>query len=48
MIQFYVLPEIKSMQTENIKEKARRILDTLPEQASWDDLMYRIYVRQTI
>ena len=36
------------MQTENIKEKAYRILDNLPEKASWDDLMYSIYVRQTI
>ena len=36
------------MQTENIKEKAYRILDNLPEKATWDDLMYSIYVRQTI
>ena len=36
------------MQTENIKEEFRRILDNLPEQASWDDLIYSIYVRQSI
>ena len=34
--------------TENVKEEARRIVDELPEDASWDDLMYRIYVRQAI
>jgi len=36
------------MQTESIKQVAYRLLDNLPEQATWDDLMYRIYVRQTI
>jgi predicted transcriptional regulator len=37
-----------NMQTESIKQVAYRLLDNLPEQATWDDLMYRIYVRQTI
>ncbi len=32
----------------NIKEQARYLLDKLPENASWDDLMYKIYVRQAI
>jgi predicted transcriptional regulator len=36
------------MQTENIKQEAHRLLDQLPEKATWDDLMYRIYVHQTI
>ncbi len=36
------------MQTENIKQKAYRIVDKLPVNATWDDLMYHIYVRQTI
>ncbi len=36
------------MQIANIKEDARRIVDHLPEQATWDDLMYKIYVRQAI
>jgi hypothetical protein len=31
-----------------IKEKARRIVDQLPDDASWEDLVYRIYVRQSI
>ena len=36
------------MQTESIKPKAQQILDSLPDSATWDDLMHRIYVRQTI
>jgi hypothetical protein len=36
------------MQTENIKNEAYRLLDSLPDEATWDDLMYRIYVRQAI
>ncbi len=36
------------METESIKQEANRLLDTLPDQATWDDLMYKIYVRQAI
>ena len=36
------------MQTESIKQEAYRILDNLPDKATWDDLMYQIYVRQAI
>ncbi|MFH2047738.1 MAG: hypothetical protein ABIK92_21645 [Pseudomonadota bacterium] len=36
------------METENIKHEAYKILDKLPDKATWDDLMYQIYVRQTI
>lgn len=36
------------MQTGSIKQEAHRILEKLPDRATWDDLMYRIYVRQTI
>ena len=31
-----------------IKEEAHRLLDTLPEDSTWDDLMERIYVRQAV
>ena len=31
-----------------IKAEARRIVDQLPDSASWEDLIYRLYVRQTI
>jgi hypothetical protein len=36
------------MQTESIKEQARRLLDNLPDSATWEDLMYQIYVRQVV
>ena len=34
--------------TNDLKQEARQLVDQLPEQASWDDLMYEIYVRQSI
>ena len=36
------------MQTEGIKQEAYRILEQLPDMATWDDLMHQIYVRQAI
>ena len=36
------------MQTNNIKKEAYHLLEKLPENETWDDLMYGIYVRQTI
>ena len=32
----------------DIRPEARRLVDNLPAGASWDDLMYEIYVRQAI
>lgn len=32
----------------SVKEAARQIVDHLSEEASWDDLMYELYVRQKI
>ena len=31
-----------------VKEEARKLLERLPDEASWDDLMYEIYVRKKI
>ena len=36
------------MQVRNIKEEAQGLLKDMPDDATWDDLMYKIYVRQTI
>ena len=36
------------MQTENIKQEAYRLLDNMSEKATWEDLMYSIYVREAI
>ena len=30
------------------KDDARKIIDNLPEQATWDDIMYQFYVRKKI
>jgi hypothetical protein len=32
----------------SVKSEARRLVDQLPEEATWDDLLYEIYVRQSI
>lgn len=31
-----------------VKQEAHRLIDKLPEGATWDDLMHEIYVRQSI
>jgi predicted transcriptional regulator len=36
------------MSNGKIKQEARRLVENLPEDATWDDLMYQIYVRQAI
>ena len=32
----------------NIKPEARRLVDNLPDSATWDDLAYEVYVRQSV
>jgi hypothetical protein len=36
------------MATINIKEEARRLIEKMPDDSTWDDLMHKIYVRQAI
>jgi len=36
------------MQTINMKQEAHRLIEKLPENATWDDFMYEIYVRHAI
>ena len=36
------------MKIRSIKEEARALIDKLPENSTWDDLMYEIYVRQAV
>ena len=36
------------MSTQNIKEEAKRLVENLLNDMSWDDLMHEIYVRQSI
>ena len=36
------------MQNHNVKREAYQLAEKLSEDASWDDLMYEIYVRQAV
>jgi predicted transcriptional regulator len=36
------------MPANDLKEQARRIVDSLPDDATWEELIYRIYVREAI
>jgi predicted transcriptional regulator len=36
------------MSSIKVKQEAHRLVDNLPENATWDDLIYEIYVRQAI
>ena len=41
--------EARSMsepQESTVKLEAQRLVESLPDDVSWDDIMYRIYVRQ--
>jgi len=35
-------------QSGDIKSQAHRLIDALPDDATWDDVMYRVYVRQCV
>jgi predicted DNA-binding antitoxin AbrB/MazE fold protein len=39
---------LKPMETINLKEEVRSIIDRLPENFTWSDLMYAIYIRQAM
>ena len=36
------------MSTQNVKSEAIRLVEKLPDNVTWDDLMHEIYVRQWI
>lgn len=36
------------MSTGTMKEEARRLIERLPENATWEDLQYEIYFRQAV
>jgi predicted transcriptional regulator len=36
------------MTREQIRQATAQIVDALPDEATWDDLMYRVYARQRI
>jgi hypothetical protein len=36
------------MPATTVRDEARRLIDQLPDDATWDDLLYQIYVRQSV
>ena len=36
------------MPSTDIRQEAQRLIEKLPANATWDDLMYEIYVRQAV
>lgn len=36
------------MSSSTVKEEARRLVERLSDDASWEDLQYEIYVRQAV
>lgn len=33
---------------QTVKQSASELIDNLPDQATWDDVMYEIYVKQKL
>ena len=42
------MPETHIVPGHGIKNEARRLVEQLSDEATWEDLMYEVYVRQTI
>ncbi|MFA6291526.1 MAG: hypothetical protein WC637_07075 [Victivallales bacterium] len=36
------------MHTATVKENAKILINSLPDNSTWDDIMYEIYVKQKI
>lgn len=36
------------MTTASVKDEARRLVERLPDDATWEDLQYQIYFRQAV
>lgn len=36
------------MPVASVKEDARRLVEQLPDDATWDDLLYQVYVRRSV
>ena len=32
----------------NVKEEAKKLIENLPDQVSWDDIMYEFYVKKKL
>ena len=36
------------MEIQDVKSAVRQLAETLPDDATWDDVMYRVYVHQAV
>lgn len=36
------------MAERSVKEEARRVIDSLPDTAGWDDVVYATYIRDVV
>lgn len=36
------------MPTASVRDEAQKIVDQMADDATWDDLLYQIYVRQSV
>ena len=36
------------MPATTIRDEARQLVDQMPDDATWDDVLYQVYVRQSI
>lgn len=34
--------------TGPVKDEAKKLIDELPDEATWQDVMYKVYVRESI
>ena len=39
---------MQSTESYDVRSAVRQLADTLPDNATWDDVMYRVYVRQAV
>ena len=39
---------MSDMEIQGVKSAVRQLADALPDDATWDDVMYRVYVRQAV
>ncbi len=39
---------MSNVEIKGVKSAVRQLADALPDDATWDDVMYRVYVRQAV
>ena len=39
---------MSNVEIQGVKSAVRQLADALPDDATWDDVMYRVYVRQAV